>query len=185
MVPLDTTRPLPGLLLVGKTRVHALDAATFTATDARFARRLLPLLRVRRPATPAPAPPPFLAEAAGGTATALLHLRRELDRCDRYHTMVGLAAFRLPAGPGAAPAAGALAGRLRSSDLVGCLDDGTILVIVPEEVQALPRLQRRVEELLRAITGAAGLMVRSATAVYPGPADDAAGLLAAVTRALA
>ena len=185
VVPLDTTRPLPGLLLVGKTRVHALDAATFTATDARFARRLLPLLRVRRPETASPAPPPFLADAAGGTATALLHLRRELDRCDRYHTMVGLAAFRLPPGQGAAPAAGALVGRLRSSDQVGCLDDGTILVIVPEEVQALPRLQRRVEELLRAITGAAGLMVRSATAVYPGPADDAAGLLAAVTRALA
>ena len=170
---------------MGKTRVHALDAATFTATDARFARRLLPLLRIQRPTAAAEPPAALAAAAGGGTATALLHLRRELDRCDRYHTMVGLAAFRLPDDKGAGPAAGALAERLRSSDLVGCLDDGTIVVIVPEEVQALPRLQRRVEELLRAITGAAGLMVRSATAVYPGPADDAAGLLAAVTRTLA
>ncbi|MFN2369552.1 MAG: GAF domain-containing protein [Candidatus Krumholzibacteriia bacterium] len=188
VVPLDTTRPLPGLLLVGKTRLHTLDAATFTATDARFARRLLPLLRASRRAAPVPTPPPpaaALAAAGGGTAAVLHDLRRELDRCDRYHTMVGVAAFRLPAGGGGAATAGALGGRLRTSDTVGCLDDGTILVIVPEEVQSLGRLQKRVEELLRAITGAAGLVVSSASAVYPGPADDADGLLASVTRALA
>jgi len=203
VVPLDTTRPVPGLVLVGKTRVHPLDAAAFTATDARFARRLLPLLRAPRaqaappaaqPPTPTPAPAPtptpvvsvsaHAAAAAAGTDAVLAHLGRELDRCDRYHTMVGLAAFRLPAGSGAS-AVGALAEKLRSSDLVGCLDDGTILVIVPEEVHALPRLQRRVEDLLRAITGAAGLVVRSATASYPGPADDAAALLGQVTRGLA
>ncbi|MBE0564825.1 MAG: hypothetical protein IH621_02635, partial [Krumholzibacteria bacterium] len=123
--------------------------------------------------------------ADGGTAAVLHLLRRELDRCDRYHTMVGLAAFRLPTGTGGGAAAGALAGHLRTSDAVGCLDDGTILVIVPEEVQSLARLQRRVEELLGAITGAAGPVVRSAAAVYPGPADDADGLVAAVLRALA
>ncbi len=188
VVPLDTTRPLPGLLLAGKTRVHPLDAATFTATDARFARRLLPLLRAARRA---PEPPPMAvaasAGAGGGTDAALGVLRRELDRCDRYHTMVGLAAFRLPKDTAAAgaDAAAVLAAQLRSSDTVGCLDDGTILVIVPEEVQSLNRLQRRVEEMLRTITGAAGLVVRSAAAVYPGPAEDAPGLLAAVTRGLA
>ncbi len=194
VVPLDTTRPVPGLLLAGKTRVHPLDAAAFTETDATFARRLLPLLRTRRTApadagTPAPTvsvEARAARAAAGGTDAVMEHLRRELDRCDRYHTMIGLAAFRLPTGAGSGPAAaGALTGKLRSSDMIGCLDDGTILVIVPEEVQSLARLQRRVEDLLQAVTGAAGLVVRSASAVYPGPADDAGALLGSVTRALA
>jgi len=93
VVPLDTTRPLPGLLLVGKDRVHPLDAGTFTETDARFVRRVLPLLQTR-PAALAAADAAAVVTASSGTMGALAQLRREVDRCDRYHTMVGLAAFR-------------------------------------------------------------------------------------------
>ena len=175
-VPLDTTRPLPGLLLVDKERVHDLDAATFTETDARFARRLLPLLRTPRvQSVPEPAPVPD-----SGTAQVLNILRREMDRCDRYHTMIGIAAFRLDHTPASVVVA-ELSAKLRSSDQVGCLDDGTVVVLVPEDIQSLHRLQHRVESLLESLTGAAQ-QIKSGTAVYPGPAADPSQLLAAATR---
>ena len=176
-VPLDTTRPLPGLLLVGKDRVHPLDATLFTATDARFARRLLPLLRTPRvPAAAAAA----AASNEGGTTQLLSLLRREMDRCDRYHTMLGIAAFRLSGRPESGLVT-ELVGRLRSSDQVGCLDDGTVIIVVPEEIQSLHRLQNRVEGLLAGLSGVAA-RVMSGSAVYPGPAGDPVQLLGAATK---
>ncbi|RKZ15912.1 hypothetical protein DRQ50_06910 [bacterium] len=175
-VPLDTTRPLPGLLLVDKQRVHDLDAATFTETDARFARRLLPLLRTPRiQTTPVPVP-----VSDSGTDQVVGILKREMDRCDRYHTMLGVAAFRLDRSPSSLVVA-ELAAKLRSSDQVGCLDDGTVVVVVPEDIQSLHRLQTRVEALLGALTGAS-MVVRSSSTVYPGPASDPGELLSAATK---
>lgn len=179
VVPLEPHRPLPGLLLVDKSRVHPLDAAVFTAADARFVRRLLPLLG-EQPARKEPA-----SAVSGGSLVD--HLKREMDRCDRYHTMVGVAAFRVVRAPdydGPLPTARALQRHLRSSDHAGCLDDGTLVIVAPEDVQSLPRLQRRVCQLLEELVGAE-VAVTSGSAVYPGPAGDAGQLLAAATRSLA
>jgi len=178
VVPMEPHRPLPGLILLDKSRVHPLDAAVFTLTDAQHVRRLLPLIAQR--------PAPTVAAASAAPGDMLDRLRREMDRCDRYHTMLGVAAFRItrPAGAGEPlPTAAALGAQLRSSDEVGCLDDGTLVVIVPEDVQSLPRFQRRVGELLQALAGSAAA-VTSGSAIYPGPAADAAQLLAAATRSL-
>jgi hypothetical protein len=200
VVPLDARNPFPGLVLLDKRRLHPLDGATFTEFDALFARRLLPLLHIpseERPTittddtdaivdmlAPDPAVPEELSAVTKITLDGIL--RREMDRCDRYHTMLGLAAFRI-AGDHQVQPAGLVAEidrRLRSSDHIGCLEDGTILIIVPEDIQSLPRLQRRVAEILTLVTGTQELQVLSATRVYPGSGDTPAKLMTSVLGAL-
>jgi hypothetical protein len=205
-VPLGGSDAFPGLVLLDKRRLHPLDGCSFTEFDALFARRLLPLLadRMRRQPQIDNAEAEALADrlepakpdlettviAAAATRGALAEiLRREMDRCDRYHTMLGLAAFR----PAHVPATrhGELAGlvaaierHLRSSDHISCLEDGTVLVIVPEDIQSLPRLIKRVSELMRRLADEPELEVRSASRVYPGGGDSPEKLLQAVLAAL-
>jgi hypothetical protein len=205
-VPLGGSDAFPGLVLLDKRRLHPLDGSSFTEFDALFARRLLPLLadRMRRQPQFDAAEAEALADrlepakpdlettviAAAATRGALAEiLRREMDRCDRYHTMLGLAAFR----PAHVPATrfGELAGlvdaierHLRSSDHISCLEDGTVLVIVPEDIQSLPRLIKRVSELMRRLADEPELEVRSASRVYPGSGDSPEKLLQAVLAAL-
>lgn len=206
-VPLGGADAFPGLVLIDKRRLHPLDGASFTEFDALFARRLLPLLadRLRRqpefeaaeterladrlePATPDLATTVITAAATRGALAEIL--RREMDRCDRYHTMLGLAAFRPAAGSTAraveptALVAG-IERHLRSSDHIGCLEDGTVLVIVPEDIQSLPRLIKRVVDLMRRLSEHPELDVRSASRVYPGGGDTPEKLLQAVLAALA
>ncbi|MCB1182925.1 GAF domain-containing protein [bacterium] len=199
VVPLDDRNPFPGLVLLDKRRLHPLDGAGFTEFDALFARRLLPLLHVPEEKRPAiseadteaivdrlePAAAPALAGLTRDTLAGIL--QREMDRCDRYHTMLGLAAFRLESDAGLGPAdvVAIIDRRLRSTDHTGCLQDGTILVIVPEDIQSLARLQHRVTEVLRQATGLADLTVRSATRVYPGGGETPEALIANVLDALA
>lgn len=205
-VPLGGSDAFPGLVLLDKRRLHPLDGASFTEFDALFARRLLPLLAERLRRLPeldaeaaaaladrlSPAAQDLEATviAAAATRGALAEiLRREMDRCDRYHTMLGLAAFR-PAAPPATrgdPSAlvGAVERHLRSSDHISCLEDGTVLVIVPEDIQSLPRLIRRVTELMRRFAEDPALEVRSASRVYPGGGDSPEKLLQTVLAALA
>ena len=73
---------------------------------------------------------------------------------------------------------------LRSSDHISCLEDGTVLVIVPEDIQSLPRLIKRVSELMRRLADEPELEVRSASRVYPGSGDSPEKLLQAVLAAL-
>lgn len=206
-VPLGGADAFPGLVLIDKRRLHPLDGASFTEFDALFARRLLPLLadRLRRQPEFEAAETERLADcltpvapdlattviAAAATRGALADiLRREMDRCDRYHTMLGLAAFRPQAG-GAARAVdptALVAGierHLRSSDHIGCLEDGTVLVIVPEDIQSLPRLIKRIVDLMQHLAGRPAVDVRSASRVYPGGGDSPEKLLQAVLAALA
>ena len=217
-VPLDGGGPYPGLLLVDKERLHPLDGLSFSEFDAVFARRLSPLLRDRlhapRPAAPQPdqagpttgpdtaaarptageeqvvkrplslAPPVYIAPD-----TPLLEaLTKEMGRCDRYHTMLGLAGFAVAPLPDrdldTHELVEPLARRLRSSDHVSCLTDGTLMIIVPEDIQSLPRLEKRVRTLLRDLTGHEDLEVASATRVYPGTADSPQALIDGVLRAL-
>jgi hypothetical protein len=206
-VPLGGHDAFPGLVLLDKRRLHPLDGASFTEFDALFARRLLPLLadRLRRRPTfdptetdaladrLAPAKPDLTttvitAAATRGALSGILH--REMDRCDRYHTMLGLAAFRPVKGDGSQPApdpTALVAGierQLRSSDHIGCLEDGTVLVIVPEDIQSLPRLQRRISDMMRVLAGNPALEVRAASRVYPGGGDTPDKLLQAVLAAV-
>jgi len=200
VVPLDDRNPFPGLVLLDKRRLHPLDGATFTEFDALFARRLLPLLHIPtddppRISTadtdaivgklePVAAPEAVISSLTRKTLAGILH--REMDRCDRYHTMVGLAAFRI-ADDHEVDATGLVAEidrRLRSSDHTGCLEDGTILIIVPEDIQSLPRLLRRVTEVLKLVTGKSELTVLSASRVYPGSGDTPEKLIDSVLSAL-
>lgn len=200
VVPLDDRNPFPGLVLLDKRRLHPLDGATFTEFDALFARRLLPLLHV--PADDPPDLTPLDTDAivdklrpsqpAEQLISALTRdtlagiLRQEMDRCDRYHTMLGLAAFRLGNGVVADTPhlVSEIDRRLRSSDHTGCLEDGTILVIVPEDIQSLPRLQKRVSEVLQLVVGQTDLGILSATRVYPGGGDTPEALIDSVLGAL-
>ncbi len=210
IVPLEGEKPFPGLVLLDKRRLHPLDGASFTEFDALFARRLLPLLAMTTGKGSATVTP-GISESPGrstdtpsagkgaysGTRDALAEiLLTEMDRCDRYHTMVGLAAFRIsdanadqtgeqeqtviPVGSLVAE----IARRLRSSDHAAYLEDGTIMVIVPEDIQSLPRLQRRVTEVLRSLSGNDDLSVLSASRVYPGGGDSPAQLINSVLGAL-
>jgi hypothetical protein len=204
VVPLEGEKPFPGLVLLDKRRLHPLDGASFTEFDALFARRLLPLLSMTAgmgstsvtPSIPEAATP-GKTQAYSGTQDALAEiLRTEMDRCERYHTMVGLAAFRIsdphadPDGDSAPPAipVGSLVAeisrRLRSSDHTAYLEDGTIMVIVPEDIQSLPRLQKRMAEVLRSLSDNADLTVLSASRVYPGGGDSPAQLINSVLGAL-
>ena len=164
VMPASAESATPALILVGKQRLHPLDGGVFTERDAEIAGHLaaltVPLVTVR-PATVAAAPPIQTApptangEAPPGQRQVIIDvLRREMDRCDRYHTVFALAAFRpeLPPDPGGdfiRGLAGHLAVKVRSSDYVACLDDGTVLMIAPEDIQSLPRMQQRLVALVR------------------------------------
>lgn len=116
-------------------------------------------------------------------------LRREMDRCDRYHTAFALVAFG-PAPPTAwsetelQSVVERLGAQVRSSDYLTQLPEGAILLLVPEDVQAVSRLERR---LTAAICKLANLSPRSLVSghcVYPGRYDDPARLLAATLEIL-
>ena len=149
---------------------------------------------------------PFAPEAATETAvkptrlglappvyvppgTPLLEIvRREMDRCDRYHTMFGLVGFRLAVLPDRelkiSDLVDSLTHYLRTSDQVSHLADGTLVVVVPEDIQSLPHLQRRVIKILRELTGHDDLDVATASRIYPGAAETPDALLATLSRAL-
>ncbi len=202
VVPLEAEKPFPGLVLLDKRRLHPLDGACFTEFDALFARRLLPLLAMTMEEDPASINGsssgvtrdesnlgPADDIAFSGTKDALAEiLRTEMDRCDRYHTMVGLVAFRIPdQETESIPVSGLVAEisrRLRSSDHTACLEDGTIMVIVPEDIQSLPRLQKRVTAVLRSLTGNENLEVLSGSRIYPGGGDSPAHLINSTIAAL-
>lgn len=198
-VPLGGADPFPGLVLLDKRRLHPLDGSSFTEFDALFARRLLPLLADRLGRQPelqavetealASCLEPTVGSSVSATSRTMAEiLLREMDRCDRYHTMLGLAAFRLQPQPAGETdfqeLVGSIGRHLRSSDHTGCLEDGTILVIVPEDIQSLPRLLKRVAELLRQRHGDPNLKVAMASRVYPGGGDTAEKLLHSVLNAL-
>jgi len=182
--------------------LHPLDGACFTEFYALFARRLLPLLAMTTEQDADPVESnslgvnrdgdsPELGDdvAFSGTQDALADiLRTEMDRCDRYHTMVGLVAFRITGQDTETIPVSALVAeisrRLRSSDHTACLEDGTIMVIVPEDIQSLPRLQKRVTAVLRSLTGNEDLAVLSASRVYPGGGDSPAHLINSTLGAL-
>jgi len=210
VVPLEGEKPFPGLVLLDKRRLHPLDGASFTEFDALFARRLLPLLAMTTGSGSASVPKPQTestgrdsgavsssGSAFSGTRDALAEiLLREMDRCDRYHTMVGLAAFRIsdpnvietedkePLDIPVGSLVAEISRRLRSSDHTAFLEDGTIMVIVPEDIQSLPRLQRRVTEVLRSLSGNDDLIVLSASRVYPGGGENPSQLINSVLGAL-
>ncbi|MBU8869807.1 MAG: GAF domain-containing protein [Gemmatimonadales bacterium] len=202
-VPLQREHPYPGLVLLDKKRLHPLDGKVFTEFDSIFASRLAPLFQPvartetaqaedLRPAReelgdvsvqiPTPISSPTLNRSIEDI------LRREMDRCDRYHNMLGLAGFRCD--PSAVEAneipslVQDLCGLLRSSDIAACLEDGTILVLVPEDIQSLPRLKNRVIEILRRLTGNSNLQISAITRAYPGGGNTAAELLEGVLSRL-
>lgn len=190
-VPLRKGEALPGLVLADKKRLHLLDGKSFSDLDADFARRLAPLfgpvvssvevLTAQPQPEPVEDAPPPAEPAVPARPDFEQVLRREMDRCDRYHNMLGVAAVRCApsqlAPAEAADVAERLDQRLRSSDQVGCLPDGTVLVMVPEDIQSLSRLKHRVGELLCELTGRPELKLQSATRVYPGGGETARELL--------
>jgi hypothetical protein len=208
VMPASAENATPALILVGKQRLHPLDGSVFTERDAEIAGHLaaltVPLVAVR-PATVAAQPPPIRpvletdnvavappaqtgAPAASGESppgqrqVIIDVLRREMDRCDRYHTVFALAAFRpeLPPDPGGdfiRGLAGHLAVKVRSSDYVACLDDGTVLMIAPEDIQSLPRMQQRLVALVREVTGQDDLGIKGVHTIYPGRHDTPEKLL--------
>lgn len=206
VVPVRAGVPYPGLLVLDKQRLHPLDGASFTEFDALFARRLAPLLgaesafltpdladSLAEKALSALEPQPSLREPMAIPPLPAHdlepYLRSEMDRCDRYHTRLGLVGFRLTPPTGPAPdldkVLAELASKLRSSDRVGAQEDGTLLIFVPEDIQSLPQLQKRVTSLLQGITGQPDLLVTSAARIYPGSDDTAAGLIRSVVKAMA
>ena len=179
------------------------DGKTFTDFDATFARRLAPFFdkgtASADPGSQESIPPRSEVEVIPDPGQdlglqAMLNvriediLRREMDRCDRYHNMLGLAGFRCdPAEILVEQIPGLVQGlsrELRSSDIAGCLDNGTILVLVPEDIQSLSRLKRRVVDILRRLTGNSSLGVEATTRAYPGGGNTARELLDAIFSGL-
>ncbi len=192
-LPIGHDDIFPGVILWGKQRLHPLDAASFTEMDVLFARRLLPLITMVRPKVenagqPAPAMPAPRAEESLAADDILTVLRREMDRCDRYHTCLGLTAYRPVAGgpSGFQPAlmVDKLAAHLRSSDRVFAWGDDTLLVLVPEDVQSLPRLQKRLMSILKDTAPEHDLDFHSAVRTYPGSANSPTNLMESVLGAL-
>ncbi|PIE75795.1 hypothetical protein CSA17_05525 [bacterium DOLJORAL78_65_58] len=124
-------------------------------------------------------PQPFLPVPDIRNALAV-----EMDRCRRYHNMVGVVGIcfspRLGPVPDGEHLETELARKLRSSDQVGRLEDGTLLVVVPEDIQSLKNLKERVIHLLREISGQEDLIVRAAHRVFPGTGNNADDLIDAV-----
>lgn len=188
-----------GIILRGKRRMHFLDGGTFTQFDARLVQHLATMLTVPATLLAAESPP----EAWTGTGATvptppvvppnqrevvLDLLAREMDRCDRYHTTFALTAFRPRVEAwdqgSARRLVDQLAQRVRSSDHITCLDDGTLLVVVPEDIQAIPRQQRRLITLMRELTGIDDLQVASSHGIYPGRYESSHRLLDEILASL-
>lgn len=199
LVPMSGDQPFPGLVLLDKQRLHPLDGRAFTEFDALFARRLLPVIVAQRrrprtlPAEVAPqtpeAPPPVQPEAATASRDALKEvLKREMDRCDRYHCVLGVVGFRLgpelPQGFQVEKLASELAILLRSSDHSTCLANRVLVLVVPEGLQSLPHLQKRVISILRQRVGIPNLTVTAASRVYPGGGQSPEEILDAIMQTL-
>jgi len=200
VVPLQAGKAFPGLVLINKKRLHPLDGASFTEFDALFARRLLPVFHARM-SVPVPKPAPVaLAAPTPKPASrsiprvpqSVLEIQKalsvEIDRCKRYHTMVGVVAFRVTPSTGPVPdmthLVGELTAKLRTSDQAGCLPDGTILILVPEDIQSLPMLQKRVTGILKIAAGQDDLLVQTGSRVFPGTGKTAEELIDAVLQAI-
>lgn len=195
---------VPALVLVGKERLHPIDGRVFTAADAEL---MLPLVaclsRVKPPAAepvhadlapPATGVGPAAAErrsepARGGDDALLDELRRELDRCERYHNVCGLVLLRPDLPRSAAldllqAAARRVESGLRASDRLYPLAGGCLAVLVPEDVQNLDRVQARLVQHLRDLAGDAALRVDAARIAYPAVRGTAEELLALVRARL-
>jgi hypothetical protein len=199
----------PALVLAGKERTHTLDGQVFTPLDAELVVPLAGLLHRLQPEGPPEPPPllpegfvtggedagtfsqPLAVELGpaamdmqpvvekSGEDTLLDELRRELDRCDRYHNVCGLILLH-PEVPEVAAydlleaAARRMTANLRISDRVFTLENGSLAILVPENIQNLNRLQARLIEDLRDLAGDPDLPVAAARSAYPstkGPAD--------------
>lgn len=179
-----------GMVLCGKRRLHSCDEAYFTALDGEMACRLCGALDSLAAGAPAGAAASASAETGGLGLDSRLEtvLRREMDRCRRYHVSFSLSVFR-PAAAGwdraaAERAAIDIHGLIRSSDLVFVLDDGMLALLAPEETQSVSRLERRIVGMLRQLNRDPDLEVATGRMVYPGAPDDPAELLAAARAAL-
>jgi hypothetical protein len=192
----DPGAATPALVLVGKTRTHALDGQVFTPLDAELVAPLAGLMGRLRPANAMTVIPiePLAVELGSaaldihptgleGERALMEELRRELDRCDRYHNVCGLVLLK-PALPEDAAVelvkatSRRVANGLRISDRVYCLQDGALVVLVPENVAHLDRLQDRVIQELRTQAGDPRLDVAAARLAYPATKGTAEELLA-------
>lgn len=193
----------PGLVLLGKQRLHDLDGRVFTPRDAEL---ILPLAAAVKQLVPdpdfvstdilpvvvdierlQPGCSPNTPEM--GEKRLLVDLERELDRCDRYHNVCGLVLLR-PMAPEESvadlmrAASRRLSTHLRHSDRLYPLADGTLAVLVPEDVQRLDRVQARLQEALRDISGDPDLIVTAARVAYPASSGPAESLLERVRSRL-
>lgn len=198
-----TGEPAPGMVLLGKQRLHELDGQVFTPLDAEI---LVPLAAglcqaVQDPDSLVDEMRPLAAEievarAGGicgrvekGRARLLEDLDRELDRCVRYHNVCGLLLFRphLPTADSIdllQAAVKNLSSYLRNSDRCYPLDDGCLAVLVPEDVHQLDRVQDRVLTALREQTDDPDLTIDAARVAYPAIKGTAEELLARAQQRL-
>jgi hypothetical protein len=77
-----------------------------------------------------------------------------------------------------------MAALLRTSDRVYTCSDGTLAVLVPEDVQQLDRLQGRLRAELVSVAGDASLQVDCARVAYPSSGGPAEVLLAKLRQRL-
>ncbi|HOX26374.1 MAG TPA: GAF domain-containing protein [Candidatus Krumholzibacteria bacterium] len=199
-------QPTPGIILIGKQRTNVLDGQVFTPLDAELVLPLVGLLGRLRPAAPLSPevvldlrppfadvaerrPAPVGARAPAGEEQLLADLRRELDRCTRYHNVCGVVLLR-PALPASTAldllqaCARRVEGSLRISDRVYPTADHCLAVLVPEEVQHLDHLRARLVTELRTLAGDPQLRVESAWVAYPATRGTAADLLALARQRL-
>ncbi len=198
VVPLSPSQPFPGLVLLNKKRLHPLDGASFTEFDALFARRLLPVFHARQNHATSTAVSAIelpvetnvslnIQPAESVTANQVpeidiqTHLSQEIDRCKRYHSMVGIAVLKVTPATGTVPdlnfMVSGLQNKLRSSDRAGLLPDGTILVVVPEDIKSLPHLLKRLSGILVELSGQEDLFIQTSSKVYPGGGKNAQELI--------
>lgn len=193
----------PGLVILGKQRLHDLDGQVFTPQDAELVLPLAAGIGQYLPVPPAEAPdllalpsPHQLsrpeedsANAAHDEVQLLADLRRELDRCDRYHNVCGLVLLRpdLPASNVLdllRAAARRIETFLRNSDRCYALDHGCLAVLVPEDIQHLDRLLQRLCGGLRELAADPSLAIATARLAYPVTKGTAEELLARLRQRL-
>lgn len=177
-----TTSPIPAVASPIPTPVPEPEAIKIPALDAILEKEDWD--NIQTPSLAAP-------EAGELEKNLLVVLVKEMNRCDRYHNMLGLVAFRLNP-ESTSPLILSrihklvyeLGRKLRGSDHCAALPGGIIMVVVPEDVQSIPRMQKRVTNLLAEISENPGLEMTTCSKVYPGVGDSPEDLLAAVLKSL-
>jgi hypothetical protein len=158
------------IVFKGKTPAHQLDGDKFSEEDAFLAVKLLPTLKKILTG--------FGSNSLVSNKSLLVHLRKEIDRSNRYHSSFSLTMISV--NTEITDLFNNLIESVRSSDLLAIVNQNTIAVIAPEESQSVSRFEKRLTKKIEEVLKSDELEIKTSRVTYPGRFNNAEELLESV-----